>query len=798
MHKRDAAAIISAILALSLPASLAVASGTTQPATAAAVTRTEVEQRVAEYIADLDLRREESHIPAISIVVFDKDGIIAAEGLGLADIERNIPATADTIYCIGSTTKSMTSTLIGMLEDDGKLSVDDPISDHLPNFSIKDAARPVTIADGLSHRTGLTRMGILWAGGTATRDDLLTAVARAEPVAGVGEAFNYSNVPFSAAGWAAEEATGMTWEELITEWLAGPLGMTLSFDTPANAAKGYRWNDETEASEFLPPRDLYLIAPAGTIHTSPREMAKYGRMLLNHGELDGRRYIEAETLERNWTPIGDPSPLGGYGLGWFVSTVQDQRMVNHGGNIDGYASTFALLPEAGYGVAALMNVSASTLQQEIPSAIFNAILDIGKETTIAGDTARFEGRYKFAPLNQWWTVTADETKLFIDVPGQTNYALRPTDDSGLNFAFELAPEITLAFVVAEDDSIAQIDFTQAGRTFNLPKEGAEKETPAPYTEAQLARYTGDYRTDAAPAMPPVTVNVTEEGRLAFDVPGQTNYILKWPDDEGWWFFELTDQIQLRFVEQDGAITGIESIQAGTELTLSRISGDAEPIPSTETLRARWQATAGDNAESPVPSLRADARVYIPNQGIEGSSVMFSAGPGRFITSTDLSPFGTDASGRDGDTAWSRSAFVPQEPLTPDEIDRLTADDPALMYADWSTFFVTLKPTARRPYSAEDDTPVIDIEATTLGGNTVTLGVRESDGVLVTITQRVPHDAVGEVSVTTELSDHEPFQGWLIPRTINVISAVAGGTRMEITDITARSEFPEGFFADPGE
>ena len=129
--------------------------------------------------------------------------------------------TPETIFAIGSSTKAFTSTLVGMLVDEGKMDWDDPVTKYLPYFQINvesdSEITEVTLRDVLSHRTGFTRMSLLFASGQIPREEVLLDATKAEPYVPFREKFYYSNVVYMSAGVAASKADGTDWDILVKE-----------------------------------------------------------------------------------------------------------------------------------------------------------------------------------------------------------------------------------------------------------------------------------------------------------------------------------------------------------------------------------------------------------------------------------------------------------------------------------------------------------------------------------------------------------------------------------------------------
>lgn len=137
-----------------------------------------------------------------------------ARGFGERNIAEGLPATPETVYCIGSSTKAFTATMIGILQDRGVMSYDDPASKWVPEFGLQiDAADPkpeILLRDLLSHRTGFARMGMLSMGAAIPFDRTVYYMGRAEPQAKFRETFIYNNEMFLVAGHAAVPPTEPT------------------------------------------------------------------------------------------------------------------------------------------------------------------------------------------------------------------------------------------------------------------------------------------------------------------------------------------------------------------------------------------------------------------------------------------------------------------------------------------------------------------------------------------------------------------------------------------------------------
>ena len=320
---------------------LLIAQATGQTTTPAADSPA-MEVRLQRLCDQLEKQRETLHIPGMAIAVIKDDKNILSRGFGVLDIESNLPATDETLFAIGSSTKAFTATLIGMLMDEGTMNWDEPPSKYLPNFHLSDAEADsqLAIRDLLCHRRGVGNADLLWAAGTASREKILETVCGAKLLSPFRKQFHYNNVMFLAAGQAAGRAAGKDWDAILAERILKPLGMASSTTSYESAqqnpmlSKGYDWDKEASEFKRKPMRNLSNIAPAGAINSNVKDMAQWVRLQLGRGEIDGKRLVSKERIEETWKPhitmAGDIS----YGLGWMLHKWNNHKLVEHGGKID--------------------------------------------------------------------------------------------------------------------------------------------------------------------------------------------------------------------------------------------------------------------------------------------------------------------------------------------------------------------------------------------------------------------------------------------------------------------------------
>ncbi len=476
---------ISAVMRISLVSAALLAAGF---GTAGAAS---FEAKLEALEASVEQQREALGVPGVAIAIVHGDQVVLARGFGWADEAKERPVTPGTTFAIGSTTKAFTATVVAMLVAEGKMTWDDPVTRHLPDFWLKvrsrDGGGEATIRDLLAHRTGFTRMGVLWAAGKASREAILNAAAQAEPWRPFRSGFNYCNVTYLAAGEAAGAASGMRWDDMVKRRILVPLAMENSatdFDTAMahpELAQGFAPGTPPSA---IAPRNIDSIAPAGSIYSDVRDLANWVRMQLARGVFEGRRIVAAEVLEETWEPLVEIGSGGmNYGLGWMVRENRGRRQVFHGGAIDGYGAQVGFFPDDGIGYVLLCNVTASPLAGWFSEEMARVFFD-ESEPPADGAGAQlgeaeleaYAGGYlaDFGPFRkQHFEVAVVDGKLAVDVPGQTQYALRPPDSEG-RWYFELTREIAVSFDREEGGAVTGMRLYQAGQEFRLPRAGLAK------------------------------------------------------------------------------------------------------------------------------------------------------------------------------------------------------------------------------------------------------------------------------------------------------------------------------------
>ena len=328
------------------------------PAERAAVVLAGFDEWVAKQLKGL-------RVPGLAAAVVWQGEVVLARGYGLADTSTKAPVTPDTLFAIGSTTKAFTAFALAQAVEEGLLDWDEPVRKWLPGLRLEDdvAELGLTLRDMCSHRSGLPRHDLLWyANPSLAREELVARLAHLEPTAGFREQWQYNNLMFAAAGVALHRATGVTWEERVRAHILVPLGMTRTTfglaETLAASDHAVPHDRIKGKDVVLPFRDITEIGPAGSIHSSANDMARWLNVLLGRGEVDGQRLLGVARFMELVTPVsvvGAPGSPTAYGLGWMLDAVEGHTRVHHGGGIDGFTTQVELYPDDRLGIFVVTN-----------------------------------------------------------------------------------------------------------------------------------------------------------------------------------------------------------------------------------------------------------------------------------------------------------------------------------------------------------------------------------------------------------------------------------------------------------
>ncbi|KAG9063691.1 hypothetical protein KI688_003802 [Linnemannia hyalina] len=338
-------------------------------------TTTPAPQDNKEFLANLpdvlEKARTDGGIPGMSVAILHKGELVFAQGFGKRN--RSDPFTKETVTHIASVSKAFTATAIGELVAEGKVDWNKtPVSEYLPEFQLKD---PV-----------LTN--------SRTPKELIKQLRHVDiPSSKMTPFMNYNNILYAVAGEAAANVAGVSYPELIKNRIFEPLGLRsaglshLEMARQPNYAMPYDADSFDDARNgifeegFIDPIPM-SDAPAGDIFMNAMDLAKWGRVILKGGELDGKQVLNKKSIQETLKAqsiVNDEerrpgfSPTLGYGLGWMLDSYK-------GGSNPGYQSNLAFFPDDDLVVAHLTNIDVT----ELPFSLLHYIADgmLGLPTTI--------------------------------------------------------------------------------------------------------------------------------------------------------------------------------------------------------------------------------------------------------------------------------------------------------------------------------------------------------------------------------------------------------------------------------
>ena len=297
--------------------------------------------------------------PGLTLGLTDASHTVRTACYGFANIDQKVPVNEDYRFQIGSITKSFVALVLLQLRDEGKLDVHKPILDYLPALPISAEFGSITVHHLLTHTSGLPDNQSTFASDPSAR-----LVQGFKP----GEHFHYCNAGFDILGMLAAKLDGRTWRRCVEARILAPLEMsaTTGIITTAGrdrAATGYEpyWDDQEYARQgrLAPAPNIIMDDTAGCIASTPGDMARYLRMLLNRGKGPTKRIVSEESFALFATPYikaGDFSPSASYGYGIAVDTLDGHKILRHTGGMFSFASSIHV--DLDGGVAAFASINA--------------------------------------------------------------------------------------------------------------------------------------------------------------------------------------------------------------------------------------------------------------------------------------------------------------------------------------------------------------------------------------------------------------------------------------------------------
>ncbi len=340
-------------------------------------------QTIDELKQQLEKILKDMHTPGVSVAIVHRDGPEWVAGLGIADVATSRPATPETLFRIGSTSKAFASFSILLLADEGKLSLEDPVHKLAPEVWFEnrwEANDPVRVVNLLEHTTGWDDMHLREYAKDAPPEMGLAAaldydhhsrISRWPP----GTRMSYCNTGPAVAAYIVEKLTGQRFEDFVEQRLFRPIGMktaTYFPPPPGTATTLYHSDGKTPY-----PYWNVLYRPAGSINASAQDMAAYVAFYLNRGKAgsaaDAPQVVPSKDIDRMESPTSTWAAKeglkAGYGLSNYWNVEKGFVWHGHNGGVSGGLTEMAYLPEDGAGYFFSINSANSQAYQKISESI---------------------------------------------------------------------------------------------------------------------------------------------------------------------------------------------------------------------------------------------------------------------------------------------------------------------------------------------------------------------------------------------------------------------------------------------
>jgi CubicO group peptidase (beta-lactamase class C family) len=308
-------------------------------------------------------RMEETGVPGAAIGVL-ADGKVETTGLGVTSIEHPLDVDADTLFQIGSITKTFTGTAAMRLAERGDLDLDTPVHTYLPELRLADAdaAERVTMRQLLTHTAG-------WVGdyfddlgrGEDALSRMVATMAELPQLTPLGELWSYNNMAFNLAGRVLEAIEQRPFETLVRDLVLDPLGLERTFFFADEVmthrfAVGHVEDDDRRTIVARPWPIGRTAHPAGGLTSTVGDLLGYARLHVGDGTAaSGERLLTPESLALMRTAQVELTDTEAMGLSWMLRIVDGRQTVGHGGATNGQTALLTLVPDSAFAVVVLTN-----------------------------------------------------------------------------------------------------------------------------------------------------------------------------------------------------------------------------------------------------------------------------------------------------------------------------------------------------------------------------------------------------------------------------------------------------------
>ena len=504
--------------------------------------------------------------PGASVLVARDGKILFEKGYGLADIEHQVPVTAETKFRIGSISKQFTAAAILKLQEQGKLSVEDKLSKYYPDFP---RGGEVTLRHLLTHTSGIhsytDKPGFMDSVTKPIKPDALVKSFENDPFDfHPGEKWSYCNSGFFLLGCIVEKVSGESYEEFLRKTFFEPLGMrnTGVHHSDAelkNVALGYDGGPKRAVNW-----DMSWAGGAGALYSTVGDLYRWNEAIFHY------KILTAATLEAAFTPVktaanqGD-NPDAGYGFGWAIAKFRGASEISHGGGLNGFTSFLLRLPGKNVTVAVLANGAPNAVPQTLAHVATE--LCVGTELeprprAVQVSTSALEllvGRYDYGQAVLM--VEREGAHLFAQLGMQPRFEIFPKSET--EFFWKVA-DAQVNFVKGPDGKIVEAVHHQNGGVIHAPRL-----EPLKVVEVDPSAYEaliGKYKIDQSD----LVATVTRDGKRLFgQMPDQPRLELLPSSETEFGLREVNAQVTF-IKDANGKVTRAKLVQAGQTTEASKV------------------------------------------------------------------------------------------------------------------------------------------------------------------------------------------------------------------------------------
>lgn len=349
----------------------------------------ELSKQINEFDAYLEKARKEWQVPGMAVAVVKDGEVIFKKGFGVRQVGTAQPVDTQTIFACASTTKAMTAVCMGMLVDEGKVSWQDPVVRHLPDFRLYDpvVTRELKIRDLFTHNSGVGNTDFLWSVMDISKEEIVRKMEGVKPAYSLRSDFIYQNIFYLVAGQVIERVSGQPWDEFIAQRIFKPLNMSRTVALRTQLTDGnrsmphYFFDNSIRAIE---PTLADPVAPAGSVNASIDDMGVWMQCMLDSSKYKGGRLLQPATWAEMFRPqtlvpasqfyptmqLIKPNWMS-YGLGWFQHDYKGRKINYHTGSLPGEVAIHAQLPDARLGVYVFGNYDHAEIRHAIVYKTFD-------------------------------------------------------------------------------------------------------------------------------------------------------------------------------------------------------------------------------------------------------------------------------------------------------------------------------------------------------------------------------------------------------------------------------------------